>query len=833
MRQFGRGQISAPKNRTGGGEACPFERSQLCLERLVCVEYVDILLLLPRMLERAVYVYRVPAGMPEELEFGQRVQVRAGGCRREGIVLGPASGKPPGKCSEIIKALDAEPVISPELLELAEWMALHYGSPLEKVLRGMIPAFLRHRQKEMIRALVFREELDFSEEHGLLPVLDGFMERLWDKGQLGIKEAIDDVGKDGVRWLEDRGWIMRVQEYGFSSRLQPPQVIAPLAGAGAALEDLASRAPRQAEFLSRLLSAGSLNWEEARALAEPRVIKELKRKQLISVTALTPKTQPEPDFSLSPEQLAAITGLQDRLQEGGFKECLLWGVTGSGKTEVYIHLSREVLARGQSVLLLLPEIALTRQLVEAFMARIGDVAIMHSDMPARERYEMWNRIRHGQTRMVIGARSAVFAPLEEPGLIIIDEEQETSYKQEESPRYHVRDVARRRAQTSGAMLLMGSATPSMESFHLAMKGQIGLLELKQRIGDGQEPLVVVDDMRTSPVHYQSQVIGTLLRDKIEQRLAEGEQVILFMNRRGYRPLTLCRSCGRSRSCPHCTVSLNYHRDRKAAVCHYCGYREKPESNCAFCGSPMMDMAGFGTQTIEEESARLFPRARIARLDTDSSQRRGQQEKVLAAMRAGEIDILVGTQMVAKGLDFPLVSLVGVLGADQMLGLPDFRAGERAFQLIVQAAGRAGRARGGAEVVVQTCNPDSPIIRMAVEQDYAAFYISEIRQRQLLQYPPFTHLLRVVATSEDEDLCHRRIADIIEYSGELLDAREEEYVFLGPAECPIYRLRSRYRCQFLVKAANEALLSSLAVYLARLPAIDNCRLELDLNPLNLM
>lgn len=247
----------------------------------------------------------------------------------------------------------------------------------------------------------------------------------------------------------------------------------------------------------------------------------------------------------------------------------------------------------------------------------------------------------------------------------------------------------------------------------------------------------------------------------------------------------------------------------------------------------MDMAGFGTQTVEEEARRLFPAARIARLDTDSSRRRGEQERVLSAMKAGDIDILVGTQMVAKGLDFPMVSLVGVLGADQMLSLPDFRAGERAFQLIVQAAGRAGRARGGAEVVVQTCNPTSEIIKMAVEQDYGAFYLHEIRQRQLLQYPPFTHILRVIASSEDEGLCHRQIADIIKYSGELLDAREEEIVFLGPADCPVYRLRSRYRCQFLVKSANEELISSLAVYLARLPAVEQCRLELDLNPLSLM
>lgn len=793
------------------------------------MSFVDVLLLLPRRLEKAVYIYKVPASMQDGPGFGQRVLVRAAGRRCEGIVLGWTQGAPPERCSEIIKVLDAEAVVLPELLELAEWMAMHYASPLEQVLRGIIPGFLRHRQREMLVPLAAREELPALE-----PALEALMEQLWEEGSLGLKEARQAVGDAGIQRLEDEGWAGRAQDYGYISGWDRGAAICTAApGAADAVETLAARAPRQAAFLKQLQAAGSMTEDEARTLAGPRVLKELEKKGLLFIELLQSQIQAEPGFVLSSEQSRALEELRGAIQNGQYGEYLLWGVTGSGKTEIYIQLSLEILAQERGVLLLVPEIALTRQLVAMFSARIGEVAVMHSDMPPRERYGMWNRIRHGQVRMVIGARGAVFAPLENLGLVIIDEEQETSYKQEESPRYHVRDIARRRAAYHGALLLMGSATPSLETFHRAMNGQIGLLELKQRIGAGEEPRIIIDDLRQVKGRLEHTLIAPLLEEKIRQRLAGGEQVILFLNRRGYKPVTLCRACGRSRSCPHCSVSLNYHRDQQASICHYCGYREEPGQCCGFCGSVMIDMAGFGTQTVEEEAGRMFPGARIARLDADSSRHRGQQERVLSAMKSGSLDILVGTQMVAKGFDFPMVSLVGVLGADQMLSLPDFRAGERAYQLIVQAAGRAGRARGGAEVVVQTANPGSDIIKMAVEKDYAAFYLYEIRSRQLLQYPPFTHILRVVASSEVEGLCHRRIADIIKYSGELLDAREEEVTFLGPADCPIYRLRGRYRCQFLVKAVDEELISSLATYLARLPAVDQCRLELDLNPLSLM
>ncbi len=797
------------------------------------VEYVDVMLLLPRRLDRAVYVYSVPPALQKDLAFGKRVRVPVGSQRHDGIILGPAVAAPARQCKAIIKILDREEVISPDLLELAEWMAWHYACSLAQVLRGIIPGFLRHRQEDCLVPLVQREDLLYMDSIETGFDLEEFMERLWDAGQESIKSARKSIGDEGIKQLEEAGWVASLQDYGYIRPREEAVLYKVRCADLNAIEALQKKAPRQADFLAILAASGSMPGEKAEKLASRRVIKALLEKGLLETELLTNEFIPEPAFELSSEQQDAVQILQAALMRSEYSEHLLFGITGSGKTEVYINLSLKALAENKSVLLLVPEIALTRQLLAMFTARIGDVVVMHSDMPARERYDTWMAIKNGSKRMVIGARSAAFAPLQDIGLIIIDEEQESSFKQEESPRYHVRDVARMRARQSSAMLLMGSATPSLESFHRAMNGQMRLLELKQRTGGGAEPKIILDDLRQDRNWERNDLIAPLLASKIRERLDSLEQVILFLNRRGFKPHTLCRSCGRSRNCPHCSVSLNYHLEMEAAICHYCGYQESPRPVCEFCGSTFMDMAGFGTQTVEEEARRMFPAARVARLDTDSSRRRGEQERILKAMKNGEIDILVGTQMVAKGLDFPMVSLVGVLGADQMLALPDFRAGERAFQLIVQAAGRAGRAKGGAEVVVQTYNPDSPVIQMAVKQDYFDFYLEEAGQRQVLNYPPFSSLLRVVLSSSNEDFCSKQIADIIEYADELTDARDEELVFLGPAACPIYRLRNRFRNQFIVRSCHEELLSSLGRYLAVMHLQDDLKLELDINPLNLM
>lgn len=797
------------------------------------MHYIDVLLLLPRRQDKAVYTYSVPHSMESEPAFGKRVLVPVAGRRQAGIIMGPAEFKPLGICKAIIKVLDPEPVLTPELLELAEWMAQYYATSLGKVLKGIIPSFLRHKKADVVLPLIQPEEFMDLEMADLHPRIERFMELLWEEGQISAKEAHKILDDQTFAELEENGWILKSQDYGYSRILETAMIVKALETSEESLASLCKKAPRQAEAYLKMRSEGYMALESARQIAGSRIIQNLQEKGLIQVEPLQVESSAECDFVLSDEQSDAVAGVAQGLASREYIEFLLWGITGSGKTEVYIHLALQVLESGKSVLVLVPEIALTRQLVATFASRIGDVAVLHSDMPALERYDAWMRIKKGEVRTVIGARSAVFAPLNDIGLIIIDEEQESSFKQDESPRYHVRDVARHRAQMNNSALLLGSATPSLETFLRAMSGATHMLKLSKRIGGGEEPAIIIDDLRRYKGKDAHSVIAPLLAEKIRERFEAREQTILFLNRRGYKPITLCRSCGRSLICPNCSVSLNFHRDLGAAICHYCGFQQMPGQSCEYCGSAFMEMAGYGTQAVEEEIRRMFPEMRVARLDTDSSRRRGEQERVLNAMKQHEIDILIGTQMVAKGLDFPMVSLVGVLGADQMLSLPDFRASERAFQLIVQAAGRAGRAMGGAEVVVQTYNAANPVIQMAQAQDYFALYMSEIKQRQLLGYPPFVNLLRVVISSPHEDLCQKRIVDIIDYTEEILDAGEEDLSILGPAPCPIYRIRNRYRSQFMVKSGNIELLSSLARYLALLPDLEDCRLEMDLNPLSLM
>jgi primosomal protein N' (replication factor Y) len=415
------------------------------------------------------------------------------------------------------------------------------------------------------------------------------------------------------------------------------------------------------------------------------------------------------------------------------------------------------------------------------------------------------------------------------GLIIVDEEQETSFKQEEQPRYHAREVARQRARIESAVLLLGSATPSLETYFKAEQGKMRLLELRERVGQAYIPRVTIEDMRRAFPNQARKLVSPLLEEKIQENLERQEQIILFINRRGYSPMTVCWECGHITHCPVCSVAMTYHRDIERNVCHYCNRQERMPVQCAACGSLHLQLLGAGTQKVEEEIKSLFSQASIARLDMDSSRRSGVQQSILQRMRNREIDILIGTQMVAKGLDFPNVSLVGIIDADSILNIPDFRAGERCFQLLVQAAGRAGRSGLAGEVVIQTYNPDHLVINFAAQQDYRDFYNHEIKTRQLLDYPPLTHLLRIVMSSEGQaetDDYANRLAAYIE---EITDAKEEEITILGPAPCPIARIRNRFRVQILVKCISMELLRSMAVHILARAGSKHVKMEWDIDP----
>jgi primosomal protein N' (replication factor Y) (superfamily II helicase) len=475
-------------------------------------------------------------------------------------------------------------------------------------------------------------------------------------------------------------------------------------------------------------------------------------------------------------------------------------VTGSGKTEVYMQAIEEVLRQGKEAIVLVPEISLTPQMVERFKGRFGSqVAVLHSGLSVGEKYDEWRKIHRKEVQLVVGARSAIFAPFENLGMIIIDEEHEASYKQEENPRYHARDVAIYRARVHGCPVVLGSATPSLESFARAKKGVYQLLTLKKRVSDNGMPDVHIVDMREELRSGNRSMFSRTLFEKLKDRLEKGEQSVLFLNRRGYSTFVMCRDCGYVIRCPHCDISLTYHRVEQRLKCHYCGHEEPITYRCPSCGSEHIRFFGTGTQKVEEELTKLLPQARVIRMDIDTTSRKGAHERLLAEFGAGKADILLGTQMIAKGLDFPKVTLVGVLAADTMLHLPDFRASEKTFQLLTQVSGRAGRHELPGEVVIQTYTPEHYSVALAAKHDYDAFYQREMVLRKMYGYPPF-YYLTLITVSHSE--ITKAVAVTEKIAAYLRAQLSNEAIILGPVASPIARLHDRYRYQCMIKYKRE-------------------------------
>lgn len=523
---------------------------------------------------------------------------------------------------------------------------------------------------------------------------------------------------------------------------------------------------------------------------------------------------------LNEEQSAAYETLRDLFDSGDPHAALLYGVTGSGKTSVMLRILDHVLESGRGAIILLPEIALTPQSLAIFCGRYGDrVAVIHSGLSAGERFDAYTRIREGRADVVVGTRSAVFSPVRNLGLIVIDEEQEHTYKSDMDPKYHARDVARWRCAHNNSLLLLASATPSLESYHKAKAGKYTLLTLRHRYGDAELPTVTVADMRPEMLAGNLSPLGHVLTEKLRETCARGEQSILFLNRRGYNAFVSCRSCGEAIKCPHCSVSLTYHTARDSyerghLVCHFCGYRTELPTVCPSCESPHLARMGYGTQRVEQELGILFPDAKTLRMDTDTTSAKFSYDKLLGAFRRHEADVLLGTQMVTKGHDFPTVTLVGVLLADASLYLDDYRASEKTFAMLTQVIGRAGRAGRGGQAVIQTNNPDHDVIRLACEQDYDTFYEREIRLRKLLVFPPFCDIVLMTLTCSDERL-------LLESANELRQAFDKKaaeefpgvkHLAFGPFEAPVYRVDNKYRMRMIVKCVlnreSRALFASL-------------------------
>jgi primosomal protein N' (replication factor Y) len=732
-------------------------------------------------------------------------------------------------------------VLDAELIRLAQWIAGYYCAPIGEVVKGMLPLSGESRRsvrysltgmgRDIARQLVVDGSSDAASK--LLAALEERPRQVeYFTGKIANARPV-------LRTLVKRGWVTAEESQEERDPLRAPA------------EKL------RAEFLERPAADVKLKKNERELLAflelhpgahkvaelgetvkrASEAARSLARRALIRLEAeelKAPGGFERPVPVLNEHQDRAFQTISNALEANTFKAFLLQGVTGSGKTEVYLRSIEAVLRLEKNALLLVPEIALTPAVAGQFFHRFGkQVAILHSAFGDAERAGQWRRIRDGQARVVVGTRSGVFAPVRNLGLVIVDEEHDGSYKQQETPRYHGRDVALMRARESGAVAVLGSATPSLESRYNADHGKYGLLMLPERIARRPLPSVVVVDMRMEFLETKRQAtFSRKLLEEIGQRLGQGEQTMLLLNRRGFSSFMVCRACGERLVCTNCSVVLTHHRRDRRMLCHYCGYAEKIPSECPKCGSDYIQFLGTGSERVEDELHQYLPAARIARLDRDSASGKGAFEEILQGFRDGEVDILVGTQMIAKGHDIPNVTLVGVVLADIGLSMPDFRAAERSFQLLTQAAGRAGRGDTPGRVVIQTLNPDHYAIRFASEQDYEGFYKKELEFRKWLRYPPFAAFANVLVRAEKQEEALRLSTQL----GLLLNPAPPGLRVMGPAEAPTLRLKNEFRYQILLKAAKRAMLRDVLNELRRFAAKEKWKataLVIDVDPISLM
>ena len=744
---------------------------------------------------QAPFTYRMPEGVPVP-ERGVRVLVPFGSRRMIGVVVGAGADAGGRTLKEIAQVLDESPLAEPALLDLAAWMAEHYLAPPGECYRLVLPPAGVRASRAVVRIVrpgeglndpVLRQLQDgplrlsaLGKRLGRDP--QGSVLRLRRVGLVEVEQAIDAPGFHEVRVA-----VLADPPVAPRGRAQS-EVLARLQAAGgrARVADLVRGRPSLRGAVARLAERGGLRLEDERDVRTPGGL------PVRATEAVVP----------TPDQEAALSPLLGAVERGAFRPFLLHGVTGSGKTEVYFRVVEAALARGRGAIVLVPEIGLTPMLVRAARSRFGaTVAVVHSELSAGERHDQWWRIREGEARVVVGARSAVFAPVPELGLVVVDEEHDGAYKQDESPRYHGRDVAVMRARLEACPAVLGSATPSVESHANALRGKYQRLLLPRRIGPQGLPRVEIVDRRAVLKAGGDPILSPVLRDALAARLARRQQSLVLLNRRGYATSLLCRECGQEAMCPNCSVSLTLHQGGRSALCHYCGYEAKAPSTCPSCRGAYLRLVGFGTERVAEAIQAALPGARIERLDRDRARRRGAVAQVLAAFESGEIDVLVGTQMIAKGHDFPRVTLVGVVDADVGLGIPDFRSAERTFQLLTQVAGRAGRGETRGEVILQTHMPDHYALGHACEQDYDSFYAREMEFRETMGYPPVTALVNLIVRSADGA---KGATEADGIARALRASAGGRYRVLGPAHAPLARLRNEHRFQVLLKGHRPSM-----------------------------
>jgi len=779
-------------------------------------EFCDVAVPVP--LDMA-FTYRIPADAAPVI--GGRVLVPFRQRRMTGIVLELHDRKPAVTTKAIISALDPSPILDESLIRLARWIAHYYLAPIGEVFRTMLPL-----GAEFKRSIVYRitEEGQMAlhlagisgssararrppeEQAAEFRVLDYFaaQEPPADLAREQTLRSATHVSRLILDGMVRKKWLFREDISGAHDATRIIKI--------ALLKSVDGKLNANQRTLIETLAAsgGRVPVETLQSLEVPRsTLKTLVSRGLVELieapadfTVSRTKPRPSPfEFEFTSAQQSALASLRKSVDARTFSGMLLHGVTGSGKTAVYLAGMRSVLDSGRSAILLVPEIGLTPAVAADLHQIFGDqVAILHSALTNRERAEQWHRIRRGDARIVVGTRSAVFAPVSDLALIIVDEEHDSSYKQEETPRYHARDVAVMRAKMANAVVVLGSATPSLESYFNARKNKYALVELPDRVEQRPLPEVQIVDMRQEFQETgHEQVISRTLAAAIKERLDRKEQVMVLLNRRGYSPVVLCRTCGKKLECSNCAIALTHHKREQKMVCHYCGYTTRVPKACVHCGSEYVYFLGTGSEKLEELLHGIFPQARIARLDRDTVRGHEDFERTLNALSEGELDILVGTQMIAKGHDIHGVTLVGVVGADAALGLPDFRAAERTFQLLTQVAGRAGRGQSPGKVILQTYFQDHYAVQYAAQHDFVGFYEKELRFRSWMHYPPYAALANVLVRSDNLD-------DALRWSGLLGkwfdQTRHEGVRVLGPAAAPILRLKRDYRYHFVLKSPSR-------------------------------
>ncbi|RMD99513.1 MAG: primosomal protein N' [Deltaproteobacteria bacterium] len=799
---------------------------------------------------RSTFHYLIPASLRGEVALGKRVLVPFRFRHVTGYVVGFPPKLAVDSAKEVVEVLDEEPLFNSSLLELCRWISNYYFGPLGEVLRAALPSGLdvascvTYEVTEAGRAALAEGNADEEEAWLLSYLIDH------PKAKRSTLLWRTPKRANALRRIERRGWI--VQEAGFlTPRVQIKErmiVSLPPPQSDPARERRLGR--KQAEVVRILREAGGhLPFETLRAhlAVTPRYIRQMAEKGYLLLRSEEVfrgeigRGRALPPPQLTPDQEGVFARISTMIATERFETVLLHGITGSGKTEVYLRAIERVLTQGRQVLVLVPEISLTLQFIDQLQGRLlhhfGDtqgIAVLHSGLSDAERYDQWRRILSGHVQIAVGARSAIFAPFSRLGLIVVDEEHDSAYKEEKGFFYNARDVAIVRGKQAGALVLLGSATPSLESAHNGMLGKYVSLTLPERVEKRPLPAVEIIDMRAEP---KGSRLSCALTDALLQTVAQKHQAFILINRRGYATFLLCVACGFTYRCPNCSVTLTFHKERCRLQCHYCGHERGVDATCPACGGVTLQTRGSGTERIEEELLRILPNAVIARLDRDVTNRRGALAGILTRMRRHEIDILVGTQMIAKGHDFPNVTLVGVVSADSAMHLPDFRASERTFQLLTQVAGRAGRGDQPGRVLIQTFHPDHYAILHARDHDFAGFFKTELALRQELAFPPFTRIVNFKITGSDLEATERTAASLGELAHGLQGAHPafSAVECFGPMPAPLARIKARHRFQIVLKGHYAPLHAFVDLLLQRSDALirGNVHLGVDVDPQSML